>query len=57
MMEMGGGGEGKNKGDKVGTKHIQQSTRAGGSDVRQGGGVAQMGGMTTVNNAKVAGCP
>ena len=35
-----GGGAGKNKVEKVGTRHIQQSTMAGGSDGNQWGGGA-----------------
>ena len=34
---------GKNKGKKVGTKHIQQSTMAGGGNGRQWGGGADGG--------------
>ncbi len=36
-IDRDGGGEGKNKGAKVGTKQIQQSTMAGGGDGRQWG--------------------
>ena len=43
LMEMGGDGE--KKGDKVGTNHIQQSTKAGGGAGRQwGGGADEMEG-------------
>ena len=36
-MEMGGAG--KNKGEKVATKYIQQSTMAGGGDGRHNGNI------------------
>ena len=41
LMEMGGGG--KNKGAKVGTKHIEQSATAGCGNGRQWGGGADGG--------------
>jgi len=38
-----GGNDGEKKGVKVGTKHIQQSTKAGGDTGRQWGGGADGG--------------
>ena len=43
MVEMGWGGDGKKKGVKVGTNHIQQSTKAGGDAGRQWGSGADGG--------------
>jgi hypothetical protein len=45
-MEMGGG-DGKKKGVKVGTNHIELSTKAGGGAGRQWGGWRRRGAMTT----------
>ena len=42
-----GGGDCEKKGAKVNTKHIQQSTKAGGGAGRQWGGWRRWGAMTT----------